>query len=88
LDGVLNTARQKVKNLRQRPKGTLFFLDRASPYWAVEIRARAEVEPDPDYTHADRVSAKDGGADPRSMDRPGEERAAVRFVPIELNTFG
>jgi hypothetical protein len=28
----LNTARQKVRNLRERPECTLFILDRANPY--------------------------------------------------------
>jgi PPOX class probable F420-dependent enzyme len=84
----LNTARQKVKNLMRRPEGTLFFLDPANPYRTLEIRARAEIEPDPDYVFADRVGAKYGGADPRTMDQPGETRVAVTFVPVKVNTFG
>ena len=84
----LNTARQKVKNLMRRPEVTLFFLDPANPYRTLEIRARAEIEPDPDYVFADRVGAKYGGADPRTMDQPGETRVAVTFVPVKVNTFG
>ena len=84
----LNTARQKVKNLMRRPEGTLFFLDPANPYRTLEIRARAEIEPDPDYVFADRVGAKYGDADPRTMDQPGETRVAVTFVPVKVNTFG
>ena len=84
----LNTARQKVKNLMRRPESTLFFMDPANPYRTLEIRARAEIEPDPDYVFADRVGAKYGGADPRTMDQPGETRVAVTFVPVKVNTFG
>ena len=84
----LNTARQKVKNLMRRPEGTLFFMDPANPYRTLEIRARAEIEPDPDYVFADRVGAKYGGADVRTMDQPGETRVVVRFVPVKVNTFG
>jgi PPOX class probable F420-dependent enzyme len=84
----LNTTRQKVKNLMRRPESTVFFLDPANPYRTLEIRARAEIEPDPDYVFADRVGAKYGGADVRTMDQPGETRVAITFVPVKVNTFG
>jgi PPOX class probable F420-dependent enzyme len=84
----LNTARQKVKNLMRRPESTLFFMDSANPYRTLEIRARAEIEADPDYVFADRVGAKYGGADVRTMDQPGETRVVVTFVPVKVNTFG
>ena len=84
----LNTNRQKVKNLMRRPESTLFFIDPANPYRTLEIRARAEIEPDPDYVFADRVGAKYGGADIRTMDQPGETRVVVTFVPVKVNTFG
>jgi PPOX class probable F420-dependent enzyme len=84
----LNTTRQKVKNLMRRPESTVFFLDTANPYRTLEIRARAEIEPDPDYIFADRVGAKYGGADARTMDQPGETRVVVTFVPVKVNTFG
>ena len=84
----LNTARQKVKNLMRRPESTLFFMDPANPYRTLEIRARAEIEPDPDYFLADRVGTKYGGADVRTMDQPGETRVAVTFMPVKVNTFG
>jgi PPOX class probable F420-dependent enzyme len=84
----LNTARQKVKNLVRRPEVALFFFDPANPYRTLEIRARAEVTPDPDYAFADRIGAKYGGADLRANDRPGEERVVVTFAPVKVNTFG
>ena len=84
----LNTGRQKVKNLIRRAESTLFFMDPANPYRTLEIRARAEIAPDPDYVLADRVGAKYGGADVRSMDQPGETRVAITFVPVKVNTFG
>jgi PPOX class probable F420-dependent enzyme len=84
----LNSARQKVKNLMRRPESTLFFLDPTNPYRTLEIRARAELAPDPDYDFADRVGAKYGGADVRTMDQPSETRVVVTFVPVKVNTFG
>jgi PPOX class probable F420-dependent enzyme len=84
----LSTARQKTKNLLRHPEATLFFFDPANPYRTLEIRARAEVEPDLDYTFAERIGAKYGGADLRERDQPGDERVAVTFAPVKVNTFG
>ncbi len=85
----LNTARQKTKNLQRDPTATLFFVDPANPYRTLEIRARAEITPDPDYAFADRLKGKYGpGGDLRGTDRPGESRVAVRFIPVKVNTFG
>lgn len=84
----LNTARQKTRNLQRHPDATLFFVDPANPYRTLEVRARANVSPDPDYAFADRVGAKYGGADLRESDRPGESRVVVTFTPVKVNTFG
>ena len=85
----LNTSRQKAKNLQRDPKATLFFVDPANPYRTLEIRARTEITPDPDYAFADRLKDKYGpGGDVRGNDRPGESRVAVHFIPGKVNTFG
>ncbi len=80
----LNTARQKTKNLEQHPQCTLFLLDRANPYRALEIRARADLSPDGDYRFADKVGRK-YGADLRTMDHPGERRVIVTLDPVKVN---
>src|SRR5436189_4758655 len=53
-DGALKTSlvttRQKFKNLQREPKATLFILDPANPFRAVEIRATSELTPDPQKT--------------------------------------
>jgi PPOX class probable F420-dependent enzyme len=91
-DGVirlsLNTSRQKTKNLQAHPEATLFILDPANPYRTLEVRARAEVEPDPDYAFATKLGAKYGGVDLRSNDRPGESRVVVTLHPVKVNTWG
>ena len=91
-DGVLklslNTTRQKTKNLQAHPECTLFILDRANPYRTLEIRARAEITPDPEYTFAQKVGAKYGGVDLRNNDRPGETRVVVALRPIKVNVWG
>lgn len=91
-DGVLklslNTSRQKVKNLQAHPECTLFILDTANPYRTMEIRARAELVPDPGYTFARKLGAKYGGVDLSTNDRPGETRVVVSLHPIKINTWG
>lgn len=84
----LNTARQKVKNLRRDPNCSLFFIDLTNPYRTLEIRATATIRPDDDYAFADRVGAKYGGVNLREQDRPGETRVEVAFEPVKVNTFG
>jgi PPOX class probable F420-dependent enzyme len=80
----LNTARQKVQNLQQRPECTLFIVDPASPMRTLEIRARAEIQPDPDYAFADKVGKKYGGVNLRTMDKPGETRVAITLHPVRV----
>jgi PPOX class probable F420-dependent enzyme len=82
----LNTTRQKVKNLRAHPECTFFILDRANPARTLEVRARAELSPDPDYTFADKLGHK-YGANVRMMDRPGEHRVVVTLHPIKVNAI-
>lgn len=81
----LNNTRQKSKNLQAYPQATFFILDRANPGRTLEIRARADVAPDPDYTFASKLAAKYGGMDLRRMDRPGEERLVVTLHPVRVN---
>ena len=83
----LNTSRQKTKNLERHPACTLFVLDRANPYRTLEIRAIAEIRPDDDYTFADKVSAKYGGTDLRTVDQPGQRRVVVTLRPTRVNAW-
>jgi PPOX class probable F420-dependent enzyme len=85
----LTTTRQKTRNLRRHPECALLILDPANPYRTLEIRARAEMAPDPDYAVASRVVAKYGSPfDPRQIDKPGEGRVAVTLRPIKVNVWG
>jgi len=84
----LNTARQKTKNLLANPQCTFFVIDQVNLFHTLEIRARAEITPDPDYVFADKLGAKYGGANLRTMDRPGESRVVVTLQPVKINTNG
>ena len=79
----LNTTRQKLKNMQAHRECTLFILDRANPSRTLEIRALAEIAPDPKYAFADRLGKK-YGADLRKMDQPGQSRAVVTLQPIRI----
>ncbi len=83
----LNTSRQKTKNLMERPACGLLLLDLANPRRYLELRADAQIEPDPDYAFADRVAAK-YGTDLRNMDQPGESRVVVTLMPTRVRAWG
>lgn len=83
----LNTARQKLKNLQKRPECTLFIIDPTNPFRTLEIRANAEVTPDPDYAFADKIGRK-YGVDVRTFDQPGVQRVMVTLHPVKINTYG
>lgn len=81
----LNDTRQKMKNMRRDPKATLFIMDPENPYRTLEIRAEAEIRPDPDYSGCARVGAK-YNADFRVHDKPGETRSLVILHPKRIVT--
>lgn len=83
----LNSNRQKTKNLMKRPACGLLLLDLADPRRYLELRGDAHIEPDPDYTFADRVAAK-YGTDLRDMDQPGESRVVVTLTPTRIRAWG
>lgn len=81
---TIRTERQKLKNLRERPVATLFFVDPDRPLRTLEVRANVEIEPDDDYAFANRIGKK-YGADLRSFDQPGDRRVVVTLHPIRVN---
>lgn len=83
----INEARQKLKNLRNDPRAAALFVDPANPYRTLELRGTVTIEPDPDYTFADKVGAK-YSANLREMDREGESRAVVTLNVEKVHTFG
>ena len=80
----LNTTRKKVRNLRRDARCTLFLLDAANPLRYLEIRARAEIAPDPGKAFAAKAGAK-YDSDFSAHDRPGEERVVVTLRPDTVN---
>jgi PPOX class probable F420-dependent enzyme len=72
----LNSSRQKTDNLLRNPACSLLITDPKNSYRYLELRGQAKVEPDPDYTFADKVGAK-YGSNLRDIDRPGDKRFVV-----------
>jgi PPOX class probable F420-dependent enzyme len=79
----LNTGRQKLRNPRERPECTPFILDLKNPYRSLEIRARAELAPDPDDAFAEKIGRK-YSADLRSWDASDESRVVVTLHPTRV----
>ena len=77
----LNTSRRKTRNLTERPECSLLILDLENPYRYLEVRGQATLVPDADYTFANKVGAKYGGADLSEHDGPGEGRVVVTIEP-------
>ena len=80
----LNETRKKTRNLERDPRCTFFVLDHADTGRYLEIRADAELEPDPGKRFAARAGAK-YGADFTAHDGPGEERVIATLHPVVVN---
>jgi PPOX class probable F420-dependent enzyme len=80
----LNDTRQKSKNLRRDPRVTLFILDPANHLRSLEIRATAELIPDPEKAFCATAGGK-YRADFTRHDGPGETRTQVVLHPTRIN---
>ena len=80
----LNTSRLKTKNLQARPQAAMLLLDLSNPYRYLVVRGHARVEPDEDYSFAQKVGAKYGGADLREHDAPEDSRVIVTIEPTSV----
>ena len=76
----LNDSRLKTRNLVKRPQCSLMVLDVKNPYRYLVVRGNAEIEPDDDYSFANKLGAK-YSADIKVHDRPGESRVVVTIEP-------
>jgi PPOX class probable F420-dependent enzyme len=83
LHSWLSDARQKVKNLLERPEFSLFILDLANPQRYLVVRGRATLTPDVDCVFGDKMGKK-YGHDMRSMLRDDEIRYQVTFNPVSI----
>jgi len=80
----LNDTRQKSRNLRRDPRVTLFILDPDNRLRTLEIRATAEVIPDPDKSFCATAGGK-YDSDFSRHDQPGETRSQIVLHPSRIN---
>jgi PPOX class probable F420-dependent enzyme len=79
----LNSSRQKVKNLTERPHCSLLILDLEVPERYVEIRGEVKIEPD-DGSFVKKVGEK-YHVDMSQWDQPGEKRVIARIIPSRVH---
>lgn len=75
--------RQKYRNLRANPHCDLFLLDLANPFRALEIRAVAELVPDPDKQTV-AAFAQAHAVDQAMLAAAGEDRHTVVLRPWRI----
>jgi PPOX class probable F420-dependent enzyme len=80
LIGSTTSDRQKFKNLAGNPQCDLFVIDPHNPFRTLEVRAQAELVPDPDQA-AVRALAEAYGMDPEMLVNPTEDRYTIIFRP-------
>jgi PPOX class probable F420-dependent enzyme len=83
----LVTTRQKYRNMARHPVATLFFLDPANPYRAIEVRADVAFEDDPNAAFLDRV-VRHYGQDPATFPGEREGRVIVTLTPRRVVAHG
>jgi PPOX class probable F420-dependent enzyme len=83
----LTEARQKLKNLRARPQGTVFVIDPADPFRTLEIRGDVTIEPDPELATLVQVLSA-YGTDLASFSGPTEDRVRVTLRPTHVVAVG
>lgn len=79
LTSMIST-RQKCKNVRVRPKATLFIIDPANPFRTLEVRGDASIEDDPDLAVLGRI-IRHYGHDPEVFPAQREDRVVLRLTP-------
>lgn len=83
----LTEARQKTKNLRAHPQGTVFVADPTNPFRTLEVRGDVTVTPDPELVTLKAVLAA-YGTDLDSFAAPLEGRVTVRLQPAHVVAQG
>lgn len=92
LDGELafNTSRGRVKlrNIERDPRVVVSVQDPAAPQQYLVVHGRAEVRPDAEHEHIDRLARRFLGVDRYPYLQPGEERVTVRVIADRVSGAG
>ncbi len=77
---------KKIRNLREDPRIALSILDPDDPTRYVEIRGRAEIEPDTDRAFVNAMAKKYMDVDEYPYDPPGAKRMVVTVRTEHVST--
>jgi PPOX class probable F420-dependent enzyme len=80
LKGSITADRQKYHNLQANPSCSLFIIDPQDPYRTLEVRAEAELDPDPEKATL-RKFAEAYQVDEALLVRAEEERITITYEP-------
>ena len=80
LIGSTTSGRQKFKNMAANPQCDLFIIDPQNGFRTLEVRAEADLAPDPDQA-AVRALAEAYGMDPELLVDAAEDRYTITFRP-------
>lgn len=87
LKGSTLTNRQKYRNLRRNPACSLIVIDPANDHRTLEIRAEADLIPDPEKKTVRAIAPK-YGAHPDRLGRTPGDRVTMAFRPVKIVTVG
>jgi PPOX class probable F420-dependent enzyme len=76
----ITTDRQKYRDLLCNPRATLFVFDPTNPVRTLELRAAADLTPDPDKALVPKFAER-YGVPVEVLDQPGAERVVVTLTP-------
>jgi PPOX class probable F420-dependent enzyme len=83
LTGSITADRQKYKNLSRNPNCSLLIIDPSNAWRTLEIRATAELTPDPEKATVSKF-AKVYQADEEMLKASGDNRYTVAFRPRHI----
>ena len=85
----LTKARQKFRNLTNRPSIALSIVDPANPYRYLEVRGTVErVDDDPQCEFINSMASKYMGVDVYPGNEPEDERVVIRVRPKHTSSMG
>jgi PPOX class probable F420-dependent enzyme len=87
LKGSTLSDRQKYRNLKRNPACTLLVIDPTNDHRTLEIRAVADLVPDPEKETARAIAPK-YGADPARLGQSPGDRVTIIFHPERVVTVG
>ncbi len=83
LKGSVTSDRQKYRNLRGNPYCGLFIIDPQNPFRTLEVRAEAELQPDPEKATVAKFAAR-YNVDEAMLINPAEDRYTVTYRPWRI----